>query len=566
MKKHTSPSTSPVATSASPELDATAPYIGGQSWPDFIEQVKLFHGYAAPGVLLGGIMVELARKRLPEGTLFDALAETYSCLPDAVQMLTACTIGNGWLKVLDNGRYALTLYDKYTGAGVRVAVRSDNLQNYPTLHDWLLNLVDKKDQDENQLREEIRTGGAKICAIEAIQVDKNFLGKVRKGRVVPCPICREPYPLRDGAICLGCQRGTPVELIERHSTSSLEPQLKKVPVDDAVGKALLHDMTQIIPGRSKGPVFKAGQVLNAGDLCQLHLMGRENVFLRDELPDEKEWVHENEVAAAFGKAMCGDGSTADGEAREGKVKISAAVDGLFIADEARLESFNAVPGVMCASRHSYTLVKQGQAIAGTRAIPLYLPRKYYLQATTILEKGALFKVLPLRKAKVGILVTGTEVFRGLVEDKFAAIVTNKVKNFDAEIVSSEIVPDIADEISAGCKRALAAGADLIVTTAGLSVDPDDVTRKGLLAAGLKDDLFGMPVLPGAMTLTGKIANAQILGVPACALFHKITAMDLLLPRLLAGLEIKRNDIAKLGHGGLCLECEKCSFPHCGFGK
>jgi formylmethanofuran dehydrogenase subunit E len=165
---------------------------------------------------------------------------------------------------------------------------------------------------------------------------------------------------------------------------------------------------------------------------------------------------------------------------------------------------------------------------------------------------------------VGLLVTGTEVFLGLVEDKFIPIITNKVEKFGCPVVASRIVPDERRAISQGLRELLEAGAELLVTTAGLSVDPDDVTRQGLLDAGATELLYGAPILPGAMTLLARLGPARVLGVPACALYFKRTSFDLLLPRLLAGLEIRRQDLARLGHGALCLECQTCSFPKCPF--
>lgn len=545
------------------------PIINGMGWNDFIDHVESFHGYAAPGVLVGGIMVEMAKAELDklhngERVLFDVIAESYSCLPDAVQLLTPCTVGNCWLKVLDLSRYALSMYNKHTGKGVRVYIDGEKLKDYKNYYEWFMNLVDKKDQDEDQLREEIRVGTEKVCSVQLVEIPEKWRIKIRKGRVVLCPVCGEPYPLRDGAICRGCQGESPLPAFGGAHVEP--PALKPVPVEEAVGREVLHDMTQIIPGESKGRAFKAGQTISAGDLCRLHQMGRKNVFLRDDLPDSAEWVHENEVALAFAKAMSGDGVTHDPEAKEGKVQLRAAAPGLLVVDEDRLEAFNLVPGVMCASRHSFGVVNGGDSLAGTRAIPLYLPRSSFLAATAILEKGPLFSILPMRKARVGILVTGTEVFRGIIEDRFAPIIRGKVEPYGCEVVHSEIVPDELDPIKQGVANCLAAGADLIVTTAGLSVDPDDITRKALVEAGLEDYTFGFPVLPGAMSLAGRIKSAQVLSVPACALYHKITAADLLLPRLLAGLSISRRDAAKTGHGGLCLECNVCTFPKCTFGK
>ena len=221
---------------------------------------------------------------------------------------------------------------------------------------------------------------------------------------------------------------------------------------------------------------------------------------------------------------------------------------------------------MCATRQNYSVMEHGKTLAGTRAIPLFLPRAEFANALKVLEEGPLFKILPMRSAKVGILVTGTEVFQGLIEDKFVPIITSKVEKLGSKVVHSLIVPDDRSAIERGVNDILATGADLLITTAGLSVDPDDVTRQGLLDAGATDMLYGSPVLPGAMTLLARIGSVQVIGVPACALYFKTTSLDLLLPRLLAGLSICRQDLAKLGHGGLCLECKSCTFPKCPFGR
>ena len=211
-------------------------------------------------------------------------------------------------------------------------------------------------------------------------------------------------------------------------------------------------------------------------------------------------------------------------------------DGLLVVDEPRLERFNLVPGVMCACRQGFSLLTQGRVLGATRAIPLFLPRADFHKAMAILSDGPLFQVLPLRQPRVGILVTGTEVFMGLVEDKFVPIITTKVEKFGGQVLKSLIVPDDRRAIGEGVQDLLNCGIDLLVTTAGLSVDPDDVTRQGLVDAGATDILYGAPILPGAMTLLAHIGPVQVMGVPACALYFKTTSFDLLLPRLLAGLE------------------------------
>ena len=541
--------------------------IGSYTFEEFLDLVASFHGNAAPGVVIGGIMVEAARHRLPEGILFDAVAETRACLPDAIQLLTPCTIGNGWLKVIDLGRFALSLYDKHTGDGMRVFLDPARVKDWPEINNWYLKLKPKREQDKDVLLDQIKAAGRNLLGLQAVKLRPQFLVRHRRGKVALCPLCREGYPAQDGGICRACQGEAPFLDPENfgEAAETCAPSLHAAPLDQALGRKILHDITQIIPGESKGPAFKKGQIITVGDLCRLQQMGRHHLYLEQENQPGPEWVHEDEAAAAFAEAMAGAGVVFVRPPREGKINLCAAADGLFTVEKSRLLAFNLVPGVMCASRHGNTMVAQGRAVAGTRAIPLFLPKSDFHKAMAVLADGPLFRVLPVKPARVGILVTGNEIFLGLVEDRFIPIIRNKVEKFGCEVVKALIVPDDRHAISAGVKELLAAGADLLVTTAGLSVDPDDLTRLGLIDAGTTDILYGAPILPGAMTLLGQIESARIIGVPACALYFKRTSFDLLLPRLLAGLPINRRDLADLADGAMCLECQTCFFPKCPFG-
>lgn len=438
--------------------------VGPYSYEEFLDRVRSFHGYAAPGVIVGGLMVDMAMEQIPK--------------------------------------------------------------------------------------------------------DVQYLAKGSKGRIGVCRVCGEAYPVKDGPICKGCQGEAPYESSASLDSSSIleSPPLKAVPIDQAVGKTALHDMTQVVPGESKGAAFKKGQQIDVGDLCRLRQMGRRRVYVLEDNVPNGDWVHEDEAAVSFARAMAGEGVTFQGPPREGRIRLTAARDGLFVVDSERLEGFNMVPGVMCASRRGFTVVSEGKEIASTRAIPLYLSARYFHSAVALLEEGPLFQVLPLRKARAGILVTGTEVFEGITEDKFVPIITAKLNSYGCQIVESRIVPDDREAICNGVKDLVGKGIDLLVTTGGLSVDPDDVTRHGLADAGATDLLYGSPLVPGAMILLGRIGDVQMMGVPAGALHFETTAFDVLLPRLLAGLSITRRDLAAMGHGGLCLQCETCRFPECAFGR
>lgn len=541
--------------------------IGPYTFSEFKEIARRFHGYPAPGLLLGGYMVESAKAKMPEGVLYEAVVETGKCLPDAVQILTVLSVGNNWMKIVNLGRYALSLYDKYTGEGWRVYLDGDKLQDWPHMKSWLTKSTLKKDQDTEALFAEIELAGDTVCSAHPIQIHERFLGKAGMGTIGLCPVCREYYPTRDGAICRGCQGDAPYASTTGASgIGEHRAQPRAVSLEQAVGKTAAHDMTRIVPGESKGPAIQAGEVITGGDLCRLQQMGRERVYVEEEVGALDGYVHENEVVLAFAERMAGTGVSFTTPPREGKVDFRADRDGLLVIDREQLKAFNSLPDVMCATRQSEIFVAQDKTLAGTRAIPLYISRSRFTDAQAVLDKGPLLRVLPLRRMPVGILVTGSEVFQGLIEDKFAPLIQGKVAHFGCPVAAEETVPDDAKAIAGAVRRLREAGAELIVTTAGLSVDPDDVTRQGLLDAGLTDMLYGAPILPGAMTLLGRIGDTRVLGVPACALFYKTTSLDLLLPRILAQRPITRADLAEMAEGSFCMSCTVCTFPKCPFGK
>jgi formylmethanofuran dehydrogenase subunit E len=535
------------------------------TWEESLDLIRQFHGHTAPGLAIGVTMVSLALEQMEAGTLFDVICETRSCLPDAIQMLTPCTIGNGWLKIRDLGRYALVMYDKFTGQGVRVFIDPAKLAKWPEFHHWFYKTKPKNEQHFNLLLNQIKGAGQSVLGIQNVRTKSQYLVKQSKGAIRTCPVCGEAYPLSQGKICLGCRGDAVIETDHgKHKDSG--PRLKAVPAAQALGQPLLHDMTRIIPGREKGALFHRGQVLGEVDLCRLQKMGRNRVYVDEPGNRPDGFIHEDAAAQAFAKAMAGSGIGALAPPREGKITLTALTRGMLVVGKDRLRAFNRTGSVMAATLTSHTLVAQDTAVAATRAIPLYLPEHEFAAAMAALEAGPILQVLPLKKANLGILVTGTEVFQGLVKDRFIPVIQAKAEQYHCKVVKSLVVPDHRGKIAKGIAQLLDAGADFIVTTAGLSVDPEDFTRQGLADAGCRDMLYGSPVLPGAMTLIAGIDTIPVLGVPACGLHHEITSFDLLFPRLLAGLTINREDLAELGHGGFCRNCKICSFPHCPFGQ
>ncbi|MCK9377274.1 MAG: molybdopterin-binding protein [Syntrophobacterales bacterium] len=340
--------------------------------------------------------------------------------------------------------------------------------------------------------------------------------------------------------------------------------IKTIRLEEAVGTQLAHDITEIRPGEFKGPAFPKGHTVCDEDLCRLQRLGKNHLYVIDLEADE---IHENEAAALLAGALAGEGIAWENNPREGKINLRAAWDGLLKVDVQALTAFNLVEEVMCATLHSHTLVKQGELVGGTRALPLIMKRVAIERAAAIAsQNGGVVSVKPLKKARAGLVVTGNEVYHGLIQDRFAPTLTGKIQALGSEVAALEFAPDDAEAIAGAIRAHLARSCNLLLLSGGMSVDPDDVTRHGIRLAGATEMYYGAAVLPGAMFLVAYLGEVPLLGVPACALHHRITALDLVLPRILAGERIGKMELALLGHGGLCRDCPECSYPHCSFGK
>jgi len=340
--------------------------------------------------------------------------------------------------------------------------------------------------------------------------------------------------------------------------------IKRIRVEDAVGRKLAHDITEIRPGEFKGAAFSKGHTVCNEDICHLQKLGKNNLYL---VELEEGEIHENQAAAILAEALAGEGIVWENKPQEGKIKLLAERDGLLVVDSTTLAAFNMLDEVMCATLHSHTLVKKGEQVAATRAIPLIMKSAPIERAAAIAcQNGAVVAVKPLRHIRAGLVITGNEVYHNLIEDRFAPILTQKIEALGSEVAGLTFAPDDANVISDAIRSHLEDGCDLLLLSGGMSVDPDDVTRKGIRLAGADEVHYGAAVLPGAMFLVAYIGDVPILGIPACGLYHRTTVLDLILPRILVGEKIGKAELAFLGHGGLCRDCAECTYPHCAFGK
>ena len=339
--------------------------------------------------------------------------------------------------------------------------------------------------------------------------------------------------------------------------------MKKVKVQKAVGMVLGHDLTRIIPGRFKGVAFKKGHVIRPDDIPALLDLGKEFIFVLEMAPGQ---IHENEAAERLAGGLKGDHIALQGPA-EGKISLTAEISGLLKIQEIPLTQINLIPEIIVSSLHTNTVIEGGDVVAATRIIPLTIAEKRIIRAEKICGRsGPVVSIKPFQKKKVGVVVTGSEVFQGRVQNGFDEWVGKKLTAYGCEIDRQTTVPDRVSRIASAIREDLASGCDLIITTGGMSIDPDDVTRKGIRRAGAETIFYGTPVLPGAMFLYARIGRIPVLGLPACVFYHKVTMFDLVLPLILAGEEPSRKEIAAMGYGGLCRNCRECRYPICPFGK
>ncbi len=338
--------------------------------------------------------------------------------------------------------------------------------------------------------------------------------------------------------------------------------MKLIRTEDAAGQVLCHDLTQIIKGVSKGPRFRKGHIVTPEDIPVLLSMGKDQLYVWEK---DDTVYHENEAAQILCRISGGE-NMIPSEVKEGKIELTAACDGLFTIDVERLDAVNEIDQVMIAARHSNTPVKKGDKLLGTRVIPLVIKKEKMELVKKTAGEEPLCRLLPYRLKKAGIVTTGNEVFYGRIRDTFTPVVKEKLIQYGIQTEEHRIVGDEKEKITEAILEMKAGGCELIIATGGMSVDPDDQTPGAIKDSGAQVVTYGAPVLPGAMFCLAYFPDGTpVMGLPGCVMYAKTTIFDLVLPRIAAGVRINRKDITRLGNGGLCLGCEECRWPDCGFG-
>jgi len=322
--------------------------------------------------------------------------------------------------------------------------------------------------------------------------------------------------------------------------------LKVIPVEEAVGLPLAHDITEIIPGKHKGPAFRRGHIIRPEDVSKLLDVGKANIYVMNL---EKDELHEEDAARRLAKAAAGQNLSLT-EPSEGRVNLVAEISGLLKVDADLLYRFNSLGDLMLATLHSDRPVRRGEVVAGTRTIPVLVKAELVERAEALCKDHPIVQILPMPARKVHLIVTGSEVYTGRIQDGFGPVVSKKVGEMGSELADKQLATDDPDQIAKLIQNAHKAGADVILVSGGMSVDPDDRTPEGIRRSGAQVESHGFPVLPGSMFLMAYLQDTPVLGLSGCVLHDPFSAFDMLLPRLLAGEKIKRADIIAMGHGGL----------------
>lgn len=337
--------------------------------------------------------------------------------------------------------------------------------------------------------------------------------------------------------------------------------MKKVKVQDAIGMTLCHDITAMVDG-FKGAAFKRGHVITQEDIPKLLDIGKQHVFIWEENAGE---IHEEDAARRLSQMTTVDGAHY-GSVSEGKIQLFADQDGMFRVDKALLAAVNRIGDITITTLPDHYPVKAGDRLASMRIVPLVTEERQIAEAEALCDGKQLYDLRPFKPLKVGIIITGSEIYHGRIKDKFERVARAKLAHYPAEILGVHVCDDELDMIVGAGRALLAEGAELLIFSGGMSVDPDDLTPSAIREMGAEIISYGVPSQPGNMTLVAYLDQAALLGVPGAAISRPTTMFDVLLPQIFCGDPLTKDDLIRLGEGGLCQMCDSCHFPNCTFGR
>ncbi|QSO51764.1 molybdopterin-binding protein [Alicyclobacillus curvatus] len=324
---------------------------------------------------------------------------------------------------------------------------------------------------------------------------------------------------------------------------------REIPVEQAIGMALAHDLTRIVPGEFKGRAFAKGHIIHEEDVPVLLDIGKRFIYVLEIGDDE---LHENDAATLMAEALAGDGLEW-GDVHEGKVVLKAGTDGMLWVNRDAVTEMNLTDGISITTRPSLIHVNKGTSVAGVRPIPLVIERS---KVDRVVEIGngakanrAVIDVISYKMKTAALVTTGSEIQSGRIQDKSGSVLREKLDGYGVQVVR-QVFP--GDEQAAIVKEIVSAaelGVDLILVTGGMSVDPDDRSPASIREAATQVVTYGTPMLPGSMLMLAYRGKTAIFGLPGAVLHDARTSFDVLLPRVLARMKVTKADIADLGVGG-----------------
>lgn len=322
--------------------------------------------------------------------------------------------------------------------------------------------------------------------------------------------------------------------------------LKEIKVEDAVGYTLAHDLTKIAPGEFKGRIFKKGHIIKKEDVPELLKIGKEHIYV---INLEEDFLHEDDAAFRIAKSIAGKNVVMN-EPHEGKITLRSTIFGLAKINEIIVNQINSIPDIALATILNNKIIQPEGKLAGTRALPLIIEEKNVEEVEKIAMGQTVIEVKEFKKFKVGLITTGSEIYRGRIKDRFGPIVQEKLKFFGSEVVEQRLAPDDINVIKKEIEYFLEhPDVDLIMLTGGMSVDPDDRTPLAIREMATTIVTQGTPILPGSNLMLAYNGKTPIMGLPGGVLHDPYTALDVVLPRILAEEMVTREEIIRYGYGG-----------------
>lgn len=337
--------------------------------------------------------------------------------------------------------------------------------------------------------------------------------------------------------------------------------MKKIKVQDAVGMELCHDITEM-NGNFKGAAFKRGHIIQQADIAHMLRIGKDHVYVWEDHVGE---IHEDDCARRLA-AMAPVMGAHYTEPAEGKVLLFADQRGMLRVNRSLLNRINSIGDITICTLPDHYPVEAGDRLASMRIVPLVTKEPQIIEAEQLCQKERLLELYPYGHKKVGVIITGNEIFHGRIPDQFEPVIRGKMARYPSEIVGLTICEDDLTAIINAAKDHLACGADFLIFTGGMSVDPDDLTPTAIRQLGADIISYGVPAQPGNMTLVAYLGDIPVLGIPGAAIKLPTTVFDVMLPQIFAGIPIRREELWNLADGGLCQMCKVCHWPNCTFGR